>query len=69
MIHPLVREMIIPTITSNTISSFLFDMFELSATDNPLNLEWKNQDRGIKSNPGKPASCNKRVKIFGKWFV
>jgi hypothetical protein len=58
-----------PTITSNTISSFLFDMFELGATDNPLNLEWKNQDRGSKSNPGKPSSCNERIKIFGKWFV
>jgi hypothetical protein len=57
-----------PTVNSDTIGSFLFDMFELNSSENPIVREWRDQDRGSKNNPAKPAHCNERVKIFAKWL-
>lgn len=61
--------MLYPTVDTNTIGSFLYDMFELDATENPLTREWEDQNRWNKSNPAKPAHCDERVKIFGKWLT
>lgn len=61
--------MLYPTVSSNTIGLFLYDMFELDATDNSYTREWRDQDRWNKSNPAKPAHCDERVKIFGKWLT
>tara|TARA_B110000483_G_C18109215_1_gene509011 strand:+ start:293 stop:1306 length:1014 start_codon:yes stop_codon:yes gene_type:complete len=57
-----------PMVNGDTISSFLFDMFGLDETANPLIREWKVQAT-CDHNPAKPAKCEERVKIFGRWLA
>ena len=57
-----------PMVSGDTISSFLFDMFGLDETANPLIREWKVQTT-CDHNPAKPPKCEERVKIFGKWLA
>jgi len=61
--------MLYPTVKSDTIGSFLFDMFELKETENPLTHDWMTHDRKNQSNPAEPPHCEKRVKVFGKWLT
>ncbi len=58
-----------PAMSTDTIRSFLSDMFERLLSTNPLVEEWNHQARGKKSNPAKPARCQERVKIFGRWLA
>jgi hypothetical protein len=61
--------MLYPTVKSDIIGSFLFDMFTLNETENPLTHDWMTHDRKKQSNPAEPPHCEKRVQIFGKWLT
>jgi hypothetical protein len=57
-----------PMMNGDKISSFLFDMFGLDETANPLIREWQYLAT-CDHNPAKPAKCEERVKIFGRWLA
>ena len=59
-----------PTVTTELISSFLFDMLsDMDSSANPLVKDWLDHGRGKVSNPAKPNHCGSRADIFDLWNV